>query len=92
MILCEQHGAQSYPNEMRSYHLVYTSWHMLCAGVLYKLALAVLGCMILNEQHGAQNYPNGMRSYHLVYTSWHMLCAGVLYELALACAWMYDSM
>ena len=40
MILHEQHGAQSYPNGMCLYYLVYTSWYLLCAGVLYQLALA----------------------------------------------------
>ena len=30
----------SYPNGMCLCYLVYTSWHMLCAGVLYQLALA----------------------------------------------------
>ena len=30
----------SYPNGICLYYLVYTSWHMLCAGVLLQLALA----------------------------------------------------
>ena len=29
----------SYPNGMCLYYLVYTSWHLLCAGVPYQLAL-----------------------------------------------------
>ena len=73
----KEYRTQRYPD--------HTSWYMLCAGLLYLLALVC-----------AWVYDNTSRTWntehkrYTVNTSWYMLCAGLLYLLGLACAWEYD--